>query len=156
MSIYIFICLISFWKNWKKEINTFIQQGCNKWSKGTDFYNAANISIFIELSIHKRKCILLSTIILKGSYNATCTFTSCLNWNVVGSVCTQPPYNDTNPPSVFFNLKSLPLSQNEPPVCVTSHGRRPIPRLLIDSSVSAQTALVSYLRPVDKVFCCWM
>ncbi len=27
---------------------------------------------------------------LKGSSDATCTFTSCLNWNV----CTHPPYND--------------------------------------------------------------
>ncbi len=34
----------------------------------------------------------------------------------VGSVCTQPSYNDKNPPSVFFFnlLKSLPLSQIEP------------------------------------------
>ncbi len=33
-------------------------------------------------------------------------------------------------------------------VCrVTSHGRRPLPLFLIDSSVLAQTALVSYLRP---------
>ncbi len=32
----------------------------------------------------------------------------------VGSVCTQPPYNDKNPPSVFFYLiKSFPLSQIE-------------------------------------------
>ncbi len=55
----------------------------------------------------------------------------------VGSLCTQPPYNDKNLPSVFFYLlKSLPLSQIEP-----------LPRLLIDSSISAQTALVSYLRP---------
>ncbi len=45
-----------------------------------------------------------------------------------------------------YLLKSLPLSQIEPSVCVTSHGRRPLPRLLIDS-IWAQTALVSYLRP---------
>ncbi len=34
----------------------------------------------------------------------------------VGSVCTQPPYNDKNPLSVFFFylIKSLPLSQIEP------------------------------------------
>ncbi len=34
----------------------------------------------------------------------------------VGSVCTQPPYNDKNPPSVFFFnlLKSLPLSEIKP------------------------------------------
>ncbi len=66
----------------------------------------------------------------------------------VGSVFTQPPYNDKNPPSFFFYLlKYLPLSQIKPSVCVTSHGWSPLPRLLIDSSVSAQTALVSYLRP---------
>ncbi len=67
----------------------------------------------------------------------------------VGSVFTQPPYNDKNPPSFFFFylLNSLTLSQIKPSVCVTSHGRSPLPRLLIDSSVSAQTALVSYLRP---------
>ncbi len=49
-------------------------------------------------------------------------------------------------PLFFFLLKSLPRSQIEPSVRVTSHGRRPLPRLLIDS-ISAQTALVSYLRP---------
>ncbi len=49
-------------------------------------------------------------------------------------------------PVFFFLLKSLPRSQIEPSVRVTSHGRRPLPRLLIDS-ISAQTALVSYLRP---------
>ncbi len=70
----------------------------------------------------------------------------------VGSVCTKPPYNDKNPTSVFFVfflLKSLPLSQIEiePSVRVTSHGWRPLLRLLIDSSILAQTALVSYLRP---------
>ncbi len=43
----------------------------------------------------------------------------------VGSVCTQPPYNDKNPASVFFYLlKSLPLSQIEPSVHVM-----PLPRL---------------------------
>ncbi len=47
----------------------------------------------------------------------------------------------------FYLLKSLPLSQIEPSVHVTSHRRRPLPRLLIDSSILAQTALVSYLRP---------
>ncbi len=50
-------------------------------------------------------------------------------------VCKQPPFNDTNPPSFFLcNLfKCFPLSQIEPSVHVTSHGRRPLPRLLIDS-----------------------
>ncbi len=44
----------------------------------------------------------------------------------VGSVCTQPPYNDKNPPVfVFYLLKSLPLSQIEPSVHVTSHRRAP-------------------------------
>ncbi len=62
------------------------------------------------------------------------------------ALCTHPPYNDKNPPSVFFYLlKSLPLSEIEPSVRVTSHRRRPLPRVLIDSSVLAQTALVSYL-----------
>ncbi len=34
----------------------------------------------------------------------------------VSSVCTQPPYNDKDPPSVFFFylVKSFPLSQIEP------------------------------------------
>ncbi len=71
----------------------------------------------------------------------------------VGSVCTQSPYNDKNPPSVFFFfnlLKSLPLSQIEPisDAClfdVTQAG--PSHDSLIDNSVSAQTGLVSYLRP---------
>ncbi len=41
---------------------------------------------------------------LKGSYNATCTLTISLNWNVCWQCvyCTQPPYNDKNTPSVFF------------------------------------------------------
>ncbi len=66
----------------------------------------------------------------------------------VVSVYTQPPYNDKKHPVFFFYLlKSLSLSQIEPSVHVTSHGWRPLPRLLIDSSVSSQTALVSYLRP---------
>jgi len=70
----------------------------------------------------------------------------------VGSVCTQPPYNDKNPPSCFlFNLlKSFPLSQIEPISDVTSHGRRPSHDSLIDSSILAQTALVSYLRPAQS------
>ncbi len=34
----------------------------------------------------------------------------------VGSVCTQPPYNDKDPPSVFFFylVKSFPLSHIKP------------------------------------------
>ncbi len=51
-------------------------------------------------------------------------------------------------PVFFCNLvKCFPLSQIEPYAHVTSHGWRPLPQLLIDSSVLAQTALVSYLRP---------
>ncbi len=57
-----------------------------------------------------------------------------------GSVCTQPPYNDKNPPSVFFFfliwLNHFPFLKSS-----RSHDS------LIDSSVSAQTGLVSYLRP---------
>ncbi len=52
-----------------------------------------------------------------------------------------------HPVFFFLSTKILSLSQIEPSVRVTSHGRRPLPRLLIDSSISAQTALVSYLRP---------
>ncbi len=53
---------------------------------------------------------------LKGSSDVTCTFTSCLNWNVCWQcVYTQPPYNDKDPPSVFFYLvKSFPLSHIKP------------------------------------------
>ncbi len=53
-----------------------------------------------------------------------------LNLNV-GNVCMEPPYNENNPPSVFFFLnllKSLHLSQIEPSLRVMSHGRRPLPR----------------------------
>ncbi len=71
----------------------------------------------------------------------------------VGSVCTQPPYNDKKSTQcfIFSLLKSFSLSQIEPSVRVMSNRRRPLPRLLIDSSVSAQTALVSDLR----VSCCF-
>ncbi len=55
--------------------------------------------------------------LLKRSYNDACT----LN----GSVCTQPPYNDKNPPSVFYlNLLKSPFSKR----AVTSHGQRPRPQ----------------------------
>ncbi len=59
----------------------------------------------------------------------------------IGSVCKQPPYNDKMIQMITFII-SLNVS-----LCVTPHGRRPLPRLLIDSSVLTQTALVSYLRP---------
>ncbi len=81
----------------------------------------------------------------------------------VSSVCTQPPYNYKDPPSVFFNLvKSFPLSQIEPisDAClcdITQTG--PSHDCLIDSSVSAQTGLVSYLSPalseLSSVRYCW-
>ncbi len=67
----------------------------------------------------------------------------------VGSVCTQPPYNDKNPPSVLFliysNLYPFFKSSRLSVWCHTDGG--PSHNSLIDSSVSAQTALVSYLRP---------
>ncbi len=65
----------------------------------------------------------------------------------VSNVCTQPLYNDKiHPVFLFFYLQFfLLLSQIEPSVCVTSNGRRLLPQLLIDSSILAQTALVSYL-----------
>ncbi len=69
----------------------------------------------------------------------------------VGSVCTQPPFNDTNKSTqcfFFYLLKSLPLSQIEQ-ISVWHHtDGGPAHDSLIDSSVSAQTALVSCLRPV--------
>ncbi len=50
----------------------------------------------------------------------------------VGSVCTQPPYNDKNPPSVFLgfliSLSHFPFlisSHSQMPVCVMSHRPRP-------------------------------
>ncbi len=57
----------------------------------------------------------------------------------VGSVCTQPHYNDKDPPSVFLNLvKSFPLSQIEPisDACLCDVTQtQALPRLLIDTSV---------------------
>ncbi len=62
----------------------------------------------------------------------------------VASVCTQPPYNDKDPPSVFFliSLNHFPFlisSHSQMLVCVTSHRPRPLPRLFIDTSVLPQT-----------------
>ncbi len=62
----------------------------------------------------------------------------------VGSVCTQPPYNDKNPPSVFFKIQInhnpfFKSSGSQILGCVTSHKPRPLPRLLIDTGVSAHT-----------------
>ncbi len=66
----------------------------------------------------------------------------------VGSVCTQPPYNDKNPPSVFYLFKSFTLSQIEPisDACKCDSHKDPGPshECLIDSR---QTGLVFYLRP---------
>ncbi len=70
------------------------------------------------------------------SFELKCVLTVCVH--------NHPIMIQIHPVFLFFNLlKSLPLSQIEP----TSHGRRPRPRVLIDRCVSAQTALVSFLRP---------
>ncbi len=57
----------------------------------------------------------------------------------VGSVCTQPPYNDKDPPSSFFNLvKTFPLSHIKPfsDACLCDVTKtQALPRLLIDTSV---------------------
>ncbi len=68
----------------------------------------------------------------------------------VGSVYTQPPYNDKNPPSVFFFLSTkifTPFSNRAVFPCDVT--RTEAPPMIVDwlTSVSAQTALVSYLRP---------
>ncbi len=42
--------------------------------------------------------ICCTVIFLKGSYNAFVVWTEMC----VGSLCTQPPYNAKNPPSIFF------------------------------------------------------
>ncbi len=60
----------------------------------------------------------------------------------VGSVCTQSPYNDKNPPSAFLK-KKIPInhypflksSRSQILGYVTSHRPRPLPRLLIDTGV---------------------
>ncbi len=71
--------------------------------------------------LQNKQLLITQVMILKGSSDVTCTFTSCLKLKLheiyVGSVCTQPLYNDKSPPMffVFFNLvKSFPLSQIEP------------------------------------------
>ncbi len=75
------------------------------------------------------------------SFELKCVLTVCVH--------NHPIMIQIHPVFLFFNLlKSLPLSQIEPSVRVTSHGWRPRPRVLIDRCVSAQTALVSFLRPV--------
>ncbi len=63
----------------------------------------------------------------------------------VGSVCTHLPYSDKNPPSVFFffipinHKHRLRSSRSQILGCVTSHKPKPLPRLLIDTGVLAQT-----------------
>ncbi len=62
----------------------------------------------------------------------------------VGSVCTQPPYNDKDPSSVcfFISLNHFPFlisSHSQILGRVTSHRPRPLPRLLIDTGVLSQT-----------------
>ncbi len=92
--------------------------------------------------VHK-KCKILKGAIVKGH------FYKLFELKCVLAVCTQPPYNDTNPPSVFFFiysnlypfLKSSRLSVWRHTDGGLSHNS------LIDSSISAQTALVSYFRP---------
>ncbi len=66
----------------------------------------------------------------------------------VGSVCTQPPYNDKNPPNGFYliyfliqinNITFFKSSCSQILGGVKSHRPRPLPRLLIDTGVLAQT-----------------
>ncbi len=57
----------------------------------------------------------------------------------IGSVYTQPPYNDKDPPSVFFNLvKSFPLSHiklfSDACLCGVTQTQT-LPWLLIDTSI---------------------
>ncbi len=61
----------------------------------------------------------------------------------VGSVCTQPI--KIHQVFFFYLLKSLSLSQIKPSVRVTSHGRRLLPRLLIDSFITDCTGQHSEL-----------
>ncbi len=69
----------------------------------------------------------------------------------VGSVCTHPPYNDKNPPSVFFYLlKSLPLSQIKPfsasCLCDVSQTQA-LPRLFDWRFSTDWTGVLPYTRP---------
>ncbi len=59
-------------------------------------------------------------------------------------VCTHPPYNDKNPPSVFFfipinNIPFLKSSLSQVLGCVTSHRPRLLPWLSIDTGVLPKT-----------------
>ncbi len=54
----------------------------------------------------------------------------------VGSVCTQPPYNDKDPPSSFFfnHVKSFPLSHIKPfsDACLCDVTQTQAPPAIID------------------------
>jgi len=52
----------------------------------------------------------------------------------VGSVCTQPPYTDKNPPSSFFEI---PTNHKQCLRTSRSQIHRPLPRLLIDTAALA-------------------
>ncbi len=65
----------------------------------------------------------------------------------VGSACTQPSYDKIHPVFFFNLLICFPLSQIELFVLWRHKIGGPSHDCLIDSSVLAQTALVSYLRP---------
>ncbi len=109
-------------------------------NRGVNVKMTSNWGAFITVAA--RWCCV--DVNLKGSYNATCTVTS-----------TQPPYNDKNPmflstkiptsTTPLLNSTFIPFSNLS--VRVTSHGRRPRPRLLIDSSFNTDSTGVSYLRP---------
>ncbi len=58
----------------------------------------------------------------------------------VDSVCTQPPNNEKNPPSAFFFATKIFTS-------FSNWERMEAPPMIVDWHISAQTALVSYLRP---------
>ncbi len=77
-------------------------------------------------------------IYLKGSSDATCTLQVVWTEMCVGSVCTQPPYNDIILMSLnnFFFLIS---NHSQMPVCVTSQKPRP--------SHDCWLTLAFYLRP---------
>ncbi len=99
-------------------------------NRGVNVKMTSNWGAFITVAA--RWCCV--DVNLKGSYNATCTVTS-----------TQPPYNDKNPQCFLSTKIFIPFSNLS--VRVTSHGRRPRPRLLIDSSFNTDSTGVSYLRP---------
>ncbi len=76
---------------------------------------------------------------LKGSSDATCSFTSCLNWNV----CWQCIHNHSIIIKIFLiSLNHFPFlisSYSQMPVCVTSHRPRP--------SHDCWLTLAFYFRP---------